>query len=68
MKNVDDRQKAIDFSRAGICAECSFAKRIQSERGSIFWMCERSASDPGYAKYPRLPVMRCAGFSLKSAE
>ena len=30
-------------------------------------MCERGlAGEPGYAKYPRLPVLRCAGFEPRA--
>jgi hypothetical protein len=28
----------------------------------VFWLCARSADDPRFAKYPRLPVLRCPGF------
>jgi hypothetical protein len=33
-----------------------------SARGSTFWLCALSASDPRFPKYPRLPVLRCPGF------
>ena len=37
---------------------------IANTRGSTFSMCERGLrGEPGYAKYPRLPVLRCAGFT-----
>jgi len=35
---------------------------IQSDRGSVFYFCERSTTDPSYPKYPRLPVLQCAGY------
>ena len=36
---------------------------ISNTRGSVFSLCERGLlGEPGYAKYPRLPVVRCAGF------
>jgi hypothetical protein len=37
-------------------------KEIRSDRGSVFVMCLRSFQQPEYAKYPKLPVLRCAGF------
>jgi hypothetical protein len=46
----------------GLCARCLHARRVESRRGSAFWRCERSAVDPRFAKYPRLPVLRCTGF------
>jgi hypothetical protein len=48
-------------SRAGLCADCQHARRIASARGSIFYLCERSASDPAFPKYPSLPVIECSG-------
>ena len=37
-------------------------RTILSERGSQFVMCLRSRTDPGYPKYPRLPVRACPGY------
>jgi len=48
--------------RAGLCAECAHARRIESERGSVFVLCELSNSDKRFAKYPRLPVLSCPGY------
>ena len=47
---------------AGLCGACRHARRVESAKGSVFWLCARSADDPRFAKYPRLPVLRCAGF------
>jgi hypothetical protein len=47
----------------GLCAACRHARRIESARGSRFWLCARSADDPRFVKYPRLPVLRCPGFA-----
>jgi len=49
------------LARVGLCATCRHAKTVSSAKGSEFWLCRRSANDPRYAKYPRLPVLRCAG-------
>jgi hypothetical protein len=55
--------------RVGLCATCSHARVVRSgkETRSEFWLCERSASDPRYAKYPALPVRFCPGYELRSA-
>ncbi len=50
---------------AGLCADCLHARRIESERGSVFVMCQLSATDANFAKYPRLPVLSCAGYLRK---
>jgi hypothetical protein len=47
---------------AGLCDTCVHAKRIVSARGSTFLMCGLHERDPRFAKYPRLPVVRCAGY------
>ena len=47
----------------GLCAACSQARAVVSGRGSTFWRCDLSASDPRFPKYPPLPVLRCAGFA-----
>ena len=39
---------------------------VESDRGSTFYLCERSASDPGFPKYPRLPVLQCRGYEQKA--
>jgi hypothetical protein len=57
----DDRT-AEEKRRVGLCADCSYARRIVSSRGSVFYLCERSASDPVFPKYPRLPVYSCRGY------
>lgn len=45
----------------GLCERCRHARRVETPR-SLFWMCELSATDARFAKYPRLPVHACAGF------
>jgi len=46
----------------GLCAACIHARRVESVRGSVFLLCERSRDDPRFPRYPRLPVLACAGF------
>ena len=60
---MDDRRDARqDPQKEGLCAACTQARRIQSDRGSVFLRCERSATDSRYAKYPRLPMLVCDGY------
>jgi hypothetical protein len=47
---------------AGLCESCVYRKDIRSDRGSVFIMCQRGLTDAAFPKYPRLPVLRCAGF------
>jgi GNAT superfamily N-acetyltransferase len=53
-------------TEAGLCASCRHVQRITSARGSAFYLCARSRSDARYPKYPRLPVLDCAGYERKS--
>ena len=46
----------------GLCAECVHGRRIVSGKGSEFWRCAKSETDPRFPKYPRLPVVRCDGY------
>ena len=48
---------------AGLCASCAYARRVESSRGSVFYLCERSAMDPRFTRYPRLPVLECSGYA-----
>jgi hypothetical protein len=64
----DDQKREADIqerARAGLCADCVHARRIESDRGAKFYLCELAAVDPAYRKYPALPVIRCAGFQVK---
>jgi hypothetical protein len=47
---------------SGLCAACRYARPVISARGSTFLLCRRSESDPHFPRYPRLPVVACAGF------
>jgi hypothetical protein len=48
--------------RVGLCSLCVHARRVESGKGSRFWLCELSRQDPRFPKYPPLPVVECAGF------
>lgn len=48
---------------AGLCANCLHSRRIESARGSVFVLCQLSANDPRFSKYPRLPVFSCTGYA-----
>jgi len=50
----------------GLCADCRHAERVGSSKGSVFLLCRLSRTDPRFPKYPRLPVVACAGYSKLS--
>lgn len=49
---------------AGLCENCRHVKKLANNRGSVFYMCEKAASDSRFTRYPRLPVLRCEGYEL----
>jgi hypothetical protein len=63
----DDSRRNAD-QRVGLCVRCEFMRQVRSDRGSTFYLCERSLSDPRFAKYPRLPVLECPGYVPKKSE
>lgn len=50
-------------SSIGLCATCQHSRKIQSDRGSVFFLCKLSETDPAFPKYPRLPVLSCPGYT-----
>ena len=44
----------------GLCASCAHARIVPAPRAT-YWRCALSATDPRFAKYPRLPVLECEG-------
>ncbi|HEV2423448.1 MAG TPA: hypothetical protein VGZ29_01330 [Terriglobia bacterium] len=53
---------------AGLCAACRHVRLVRSDRGSVFYQCRLSFTDPRFVPYPRLPVLRCAGFEPGAGE
>jgi hypothetical protein len=46
----------------GLCESCGHAETVDSRRGSRFWLCGLSRTDPRFPRYPSLPVLRCGGY------
>lgn len=49
----------------GLCTDCLHARVIESAKGSTFSLCKLSESNPEFAKYPRLPVLTCSGYTCR---
>jgi len=60
---MDDKREK---QRAGLCLDCRHARVLRSDRGSVFYQCLRAEDDANYARYPRLPVLVCAGYERRS--
>jgi hypothetical protein len=63
---TENNTTSWDTSHVGLCADCRYAQQIESGRGSMFYRCERSASDQTFQKYPRLPVIQCSGHQVNN--
>lgn len=46
----------------GLCPHCPHVRRITSERGSVFFLCELSRSDERFPRYPAQPRVVCSGY------
>jgi hypothetical protein len=55
--------RAADVERWGLCAVCTHRAVVTSDRGSRFVRCGLARVDPRFAKYPAVPVLRCAGYA-----
>jgi len=49
-----------------LCDTCAHQRVVTNTRGSRFSLCERSREDPAYPRYPRLPVLECAGYEPRA--
>lgn len=55
---ADDRRREA----VGLCLDCAWHRQVRSGKGSEFFYCRRSETDPAYERYPRLPVVSCPGY------
>jgi len=46
----------------GLCRDCRFARQVPAQQ-AVYWLCRRSADDPSFPRYPRLPLRSCRGFA-----
>ncbi|MBK7643246.1 MAG: hypothetical protein IPJ19_09370 [Planctomycetes bacterium] len=45
-----------------LCETCRHVRRVESAKGSVFFLCRRSETEPVFRKYPPQPVVECRGF------
>ena len=46
----------------GLCGQCRHARLNQTRRGPVYLRCQLASVDAAFPRYPRLPVLRCAGY------
>lgn len=54
---------AVPAPAAGLCESCRNVRLVETRTGSRFYLCELSAVNPDFPRYPRLPVLRCRGYA-----
>lgn len=47
----------------GLCSSCLHAKSLKTKGGSTLYLCQVSAQDPSFPKFPRLPVRSCTAYA-----
>ena len=52
----------------GLCGRCVHVQLVSSARGSTFYLCRRSFTDPAFPRYPPIPVIVCSGFEAREEE
>jgi hypothetical protein len=60
-----DQPYARAATPAGLSERCVNVRVVSSQSGTHFYRCGLASTDPRFAKYPRLPVLRCAGYARK---
>jgi hypothetical protein len=60
--------KLASQTSPGLCHECIHARWIESDRGSLFILCQLALTDARFKKYPRLPVLSCDGYEGKARQ
>ena len=46
---------------AGLCGDCRWAA-VHAAKAASYLRCRRAETDPLFPRYPRLPVVACAGY------
>lgn len=58
----DSRRPGQPGPGGGLCPRCANVQIITSDRGSRFYRCRLSGTDPRFPKYPMQPVVVCGGY------
>ncbi len=52
----------------GLCGSCRYRREVIGRQGAMYVLCRRAESDSNYPKYPRVPMLRCAGYEERERE
>ena len=54
--------KPVPQDEVGLCRRCIHSRLVPTPRAT-YWRCALAETDPRFVRYPRLPVLQCAGFT-----
>jgi hypothetical protein len=60
---VSGARPPIPRHPAGLCGSCTHHRTTGNRRGSLFYLCQLAKTDPGFRRYPPLPMIRCVGYT-----
>ncbi len=49
----------------GLCRTCVHSRRVPAGP-NLYWLCRLSETDSRFPRYPRLPVVACDGYRLRT--
>jgi hypothetical protein len=49
-----------------LCETCASMREVITPKGSRFFLCQLSRTNPAFPKYPPQPVVRCDGYQPKN--
>jgi hypothetical protein len=55
-------ERARPADPSGLCPRCAHVRRVESAKGSVFYLCELSRTDARYPRYPPQPRVACDGY------
>src|SRR2546430_15370659 len=58
----DIAETMAERDSVGLCLTCRWARTVTNRRGPTFLRCGRADTDPGFPRYPPLPVLQCRGY------
>ena len=62
---MNDPRDPRQAAPPGLCATCTYASIVRTDRGTAYVLCERSKTDDRFPRYPRLPMRACVGHAAK---
>jgi hypothetical protein len=68
MMNDPRGSRQASAARAGLCARCAHVRIVPGARGSEFYLCQLSFTDPRFRRYPAIPVIACPGYLVAKDE